>query len=67
MRCICDQCACTMIMMEKGLESRCICPCCQSTCAACMGNEAPISHVLTVDEIRARKKELPDESESNEK
>ena len=28
-----------MVQDEKGLESRCICPICFTTCNACMGTE----------------------------
>lgn len=32
-----------MVQDERGLESRCICPNCSTTCAACMGTEqAPV-------------------------
>lgn len=29
-----------MVQDERGLESRCICPICFATCAACMGTPA---------------------------
>ena len=37
MRCSCQICGEYMIQDERGLESRCICPNCFHTCAACMG------------------------------
>ena len=39
MRCNCLVCGTYMVQDEKGLESRCICPQCFSTCSACMGTE----------------------------
>ena len=43
MRCSCQVCGEYMVQDEKGLESRCICPNCFTTCNACMGTEqAPI-------------------------
>lgn len=37
MRCSCRVCGTYMVQDEKGLDSRCICPQCFSTCSACMG------------------------------
>lgn len=39
MRCSCQNCGIYMVQDERGLESRCICPNCFATCAACMGTE----------------------------
>lgn len=33
-----------MVQDERGLESRCICPQCFATCAACMGTEQQPEH-----------------------
>ncbi len=37
MRCSCRVCGTYMVQEEKGLESKCICPQCFSSCSACMG------------------------------
>ncbi len=39
MRCTCQKCGEYMVQDEKGLFSRCICPNCFQTCAACLGTE----------------------------
>lgn len=44
MRCSCQKCGTYMVQDERGLESRCICPECFSTCSACMGTEQGPEH-----------------------
>ena len=54
MRCTCQNCGAYMVQDEKGLESRCICPECFTTCSACMGTpQQPASP----EELRALMRE----------
>lgn len=49
MRCSCRVCGTYMVQDEKGLNSRCICPQCFSTCSACMGT---IGEPMSVESLR---------------
>lgn len=50
MRCTCQSCGEYMVQDEKGLFSRCICPNCFQTCAACLGTQQT---PLSADALRA--------------
>ena len=57
MRCTCQNCGEYMVQDERGLSSRCICPNCFQTCAACLGTEqTPLSrealHALAAERAR---------------
>ena len=49
MRCSCRVCGTYMVQDEKGLQSRCICPQCFSTCSACMGT---IGEPMRVEDLK---------------
>jgi len=63
MQCACPECGDMMAKIEAGMNSRCVCPNCDVTCAVCLGLE---TRPLDVEALKSRydHEEKPDDPES---